>query len=192
MSITGMVLAGGLGRRMGGLDKGLVPFLGRPMILHVMERLAPQVGDVLVNANREIDAYRALGLNAIQDQITGYVGPLAGLHAGLNTMKSDLLLTVPCDSPLLARDLAARLHAALSDQQADIATVIADGQAHPVFCLCRRSVLPSLENYLESGGRKVEAWQQSQKLVLVPFNDKPMAFSNINTLEELTALEQAA
>lgn len=187
-----MVLAGGLGRRMGGLDKGLVPFRGRPMILHVVERLAPQVDKILVNANREIDTYRGFKLTILQDEIGGYLGPLAGLHAGLKSMRSDLLLSVPCDSPLLPSDLAARLLAALSSQQADIAIATTHGQSHPVFCLCRSSVLPSLEQYLAAGGRKMETWQQSQSLALVPFDDQPLAFSNINTPEELTRLKQAA
>jgi molybdopterin-guanine dinucleotide biosynthesis protein A len=190
--ITGVVLAGGQGRRMGGVDKGLQPLRGRPMAAWVIERFAPQVDEVLINANQNLERYSALGYRVIPDEIKGYAGPLAGLHRGLTEAAHDLVATVPCDSPFLPRDLIARLRAALEGEWAEIAVAKTGNQPHPVFCLCRRSVLPGLTAFLAAGGRKIDAWYADLKVIEVAFDDNPGAFSNINTDEELRALETRA
>ncbi|HLF38072.1 MAG TPA: molybdenum cofactor guanylyltransferase MobA [Burkholderiales bacterium] len=187
-----MILAGGQGRRMGSVDKGLQPLRGRPMVAWVIERFAPQVDEVLINANQNLGRYATLGHRVIPDEIAGYAGPLAGLHRGLTEAAHALVATVPCDSPFLPRDLIARLRAALGLQEAEIAVAKTGDQPHPVFCLCRRSVLPGLTGFLAGGGRKIDAWYAKLRVVEVPFDDQPDAFSNINTEEELRALERGA
>jgi molybdopterin-guanine dinucleotide biosynthesis protein A len=190
--ITGVVLAGGLGRRMGGVDKGLQLLRGRPMAAWVIERFAPQVDEILINANQNLERYSALGYRVIPDEIAGYAGPLAGLHRGLTEAAHELVATVPCDSPFLPHDLIARLRAALEREQAEIAVAKTGEQPHPVFCLCRRSVVPGLTAFLAAGGRKIDAWYANLQVVEVSFDDQPEAFSNINTEEELRAFERSA
>jgi molybdopterin-guanine dinucleotide biosynthesis protein A len=186
--ITGLVLAGGLGRRMGGIDKGLQAFRGEPMVAQVIRRFAPQVDALIVNANQNIERYAAFGHPVVPDVITGYAGPLAGLHAGLNACRTPLLVTSPCDSPFLPLDLVARLHEALEHEGADLAVARTGEQSHPVFSLVRRHVLPGLTDFLDGGGRKVDLWYSALKVVEVSFDDQPDAFANINTLNELAAL----
>lgn len=190
MSITGIILAGGLARRMGGVDKGLIPFLNKPMITHVVNQLKPQVLHILINANRETEAYEALGFSVIQDQIVDFAGPLAGLHAGMKHAKTEFVLSVPCDSPLVPNNLAMHLKHALEQNHADIAIAKTGQQTHPVFCLCRSNLVLDLEEFLAGGGRKVEDWQKKHSLTMVSFDDQSMAFSNINTLDDLTELER--
>lgn len=192
MKVTGLVLAGGMGRRMGGVDKGLLPFRGRPLVVHVLERLRPQVDELLVNANRETDTYARFGCPVIADAIGGYAGPLAGLHSGLSAARNELVVTVPCDSPLLPADLVVRLLQALQRADADLAVARTGDQPHPVFCLCRRALLPNLTAYLEAGGRKIDAWYASLKTVEVPFDDEADAFANINTPQELSSMQDAS
>jgi molybdopterin-guanine dinucleotide biosynthesis protein A len=189
MSVTGIILAGGLGRRLGGVDKGLLDFLGKPMVTHVIERLQPQVDEILLNANRELERYARFGLPVILDEITGFAGPLAGLHKGMGVAKHDFVVAVPCDSPLLATDLVTRLMTALINNNAEIAIAKTGTRIHPVFCLCRKSLLPHLTSYLQNGGRKVEAWTSTLKVAEVSFDDNPQAFTNVNTPEELRSLE---
>lgn len=183
--VTGIVLAGGQGRRMGSIDKGLVPLLGRPMVAHVIERLSPQVDEILINANRNVSEYMALGHAVIPDAIGGYAGPLAGLHVGLTHAANALVATVPCDSPFLPEDLIARLSAALAERSTDIAVARTFDQPHPVFALVRKSVLPHLTRFLESGGRKIDAWYATLATAEVAFDDEADAFRNINTADEL-------
>ena len=190
-NITGLILAGCKARRMGGIDKGLMLFKGEPMISHVMKRLSPQVSKILINANREIATYQTFGLDVISDEISDFAGPLAGLHAGMKAAKTEFLLSVPCDSPLLPEDLAERLMVALAEQKADIAVAKTGVQQHPVFCLCKTSLATDLESYLIAGGRKVDEWQKKHAYVEVSFNDEVPAFANINTPEELKNLEGA-
>jgi molybdopterin-guanine dinucleotide biosynthesis protein A len=192
LRVTGVILAGGQGRRMGGVDKGLQPLRGKPMIEWVIERFAPQVAEVLVNANQNLDAYAAYGHRVIPDVIGGYAGPLAGLHRALTEARYALVATVPCDSPFLPADLVSRLRAHLDAAGADLAVARTGEQPHPVFCLCRRSVLPSLAAFLEAGGRKIDAWYASLHVVHVAFDDEAGAFSNINTQDELAGFEKAA
>ena len=190
--VTGVILAGGQGRRMGGVDKGLKRLRGRPMVAWVIERLAPQVDEILVNANQNAAAYAVFGYRVIADDIAGYAGPLAGLQRGLAEAKHDFVATVPCDSPFLPRDLIARLRDALERDAAEIAVARTGEQPHPVFCLCRKRVLDSLTGFLADGGRKIDAWHARLRAVEVRFDDQPGAFSNINTEEELRAFETGA
>lgn len=191
--ITGIVLAGGLGRRMSsdgqGVDKGLQPFRGRPMAQHAIERLAPQVGTLLVNANRNRERYADFGWPVIGDAIEGHAGPLAGLHAGMRHARTRYVVTVPCDSPFLPADLVERLAAALADTPgARLAVARTREQAHPVFALVERSLLADLEAFLASGRRKIDAWYAPLGVVEVEFDDAA-AFRNINTPQELSEQE---
>jgi molybdopterin-guanine dinucleotide biosynthesis protein A len=188
--IAGVVLAGGLGRRMGGVDKGLQPLQGRPMVAWVLERFAPQVGELMINANQNGDVYAGFGHPVVPDRIAGFAGPLAGLHAALSATSLPLVATVPCDSPFLPIDLVGRLRTALETAQADLAVARTLDQPHPVFCLCRRDLLEHLTAFLEGGGRKVDLWYATLKVVEVPFDDEVEAFSNINTRDELASYER--
>lgn len=177
---------------MGGIDKGLKLLRGKPMVAWVLERFAPQVNEVLINANQNADRYAALGHRVIPDEIAGFAGPLAGLHRGLTEAAHELVATAPCDSPFLPHDLVTRLHAALERERAEIAVAKTGAQPHPVFCLCHRRVLPGLTEFLAAGGRKIDAWYAKLRVVEVPFDDQPAAFSNINTEDELRAFERGA
>ena len=196
--ITGVVLAGGRGTRMGGVDKGLQLFQGTPLALHALRRLQPQVGACLINANRHLDQYRAFDVPVVADTLPDYAGPLAGFVSALGRCATPYLVTVPCDSPLFPTDLVARLAAALVSEQADIAMASApepderSGQlamrAQPVFCLLPVRLLPSLQAFIASGRRKIDAWTAQHQTTLVAFDD-PRAFANANTLDQLQALQ---
>ncbi len=194
--ITGLILAGGRGTRMGQVDKGLQAFKGMAMAMHVLLRLSPQVGDIIINANQHLAAYEAFGAQVWPDQIEGFAGPLAGLQTGLAHCETPYLVSAPCDSPFLPLDLVARLSEALLLDDADLAVAttiendegIERKQAHPVFSLMKSSLLPHLSQFLQEGGRKVDAWYASLKVVEVNFDDTA-AFRNINTLNELRDLE---
>ena len=186
--ITGIVLAGGQGRRMGGVDKGLQPLAGKAMIEHVIARLAPQVDEIVINANQNLERYGAFGHPVAPDVTGGFAGPLAGLQAGLQAASHDLVMTVPCDSPFLPADLVARLRKNLGAN--DLAVAKTGSQAHPVFAMLRRSRLEHLTAYLAAGGRKIDAWYASLEVVEVNFDDEAEGFSNINTRDELRALER--
>lgn len=183
--ITGVILAGGLGTRMGGVDKGLQLYDGKALVWHVATRLAPQVDQLLINANRSEAEYATFGYPIVADQITGFAGPLAGLHVALGAAQTPLVLTAPCDSPKLPLDLADRLLSALQNASANLAIAKAGGRLHPVFCLCRRSLLTQLEAYLEGGGRKVATWCADMGAVEVDFSEQSEAFGNFNTLDDL-------
>jgi molybdopterin-guanine dinucleotide biosynthesis protein A len=196
--ITGLILAGGRGTRMGGADKGLQNFNGIPLALHTLLRLSPQVGEIMVNANRNLSAYEAFGAPVWPDGLADYAGPLAGFLTGLERCETPYLVTVPCDTPLFPHDLVARLAQALSAQNADIAMAAApeeDGQLRPqpVFSLIRCELMESLVRFTQAGGRKIDAWTGQHHTVLVPFDapgDDARAFFNANTLSELHRLEQ--
>jgi molybdopterin-guanine dinucleotide biosynthesis protein A len=190
MRITGVVLAGGKGRRMGGVDKGLQLFRGRTLIDLVLERIRPQVTEVLINANQNREQYEAYGYKVVGDLFSGYAGPLAGLHSALSAASHDLVLTVPCDSPFLPMDLADRLETARQSRSADIAVARTGRQVHPVFCLVQRKLLPHLSSFLDDGGRKIDAWYADLNVVEVAFDDQPEAFTNFNTLDEMLASER--
>ncbi|MBK7673344.1 molybdenum cofactor guanylyltransferase MobA [Accumulibacter sp.] len=188
--ITGVILAGGLGRRMGGLDKGLQALRGRPMVAWVIERFGPQVDELLINANQNGERYATFGHRVVADQIPDFAGPLAGLHTALTVATHPLIATAPCDSPFLPTDLVVRLLQALTVQGADLAVVRTLDRPQPVFCLCRRQLLPSLTEFFDSGGRKADHWQAAQKMVEVAFDDQAEAFANINTRDELGYWEE--
>ena len=203
--ITGLVLAGGQGTRMGGADKGLQLLGDMPLAWHALHRLQPQVGHVLINANRNRAAYEAFGVPVCEDTVPGFAGPLAGFLAGLAQCRTPWLLTVPCDTPLFPTDLAARLATAAAEEQADIALPLAPGsddadadaplRPQPVFCLLRTSLHDSLASFIAGGGRKVGAWAAQHRCARVPFNqpgDNPRAFFNANTIDELRRLQPSA
>ncbi len=185
--ITGLVLAGGLGRRMGGVDKGLSLLDGEPLVEHIIRRLAPQVGQLIINANQNHDIYAGFGYPVVGDRIEGHAGPLAGLEAGLAACTTPYLLTVPCDSPFLPADLVSRLAACLTAHKASIAVARTGEQLHPVFSLIRSDELPELQAFINAGGRRMEAWLRRLCWVPCPFDDCPEAFANINTPDELRA-----
>lgn len=197
--ITGLILAGGRGSRMGGVDKGLQNFNNVPLALHTQLRLSPQVGELLINANRNLAAYESFGVPVWPDaaSLGDFAGPLAGFLTGLERCETSFMMTVPCDTPLFPHDLVARLATALEAEDADIAVAAAleeDGQlrAQPVFCLMRSELLESVVKFTHGGGRKIDAWTALHKTVLVPFDqpgDDPKAFINANTLAELHQLE---
>jgi len=202
LSITGLILAGGRGARMGGIDKGLQNFNGTPLSLHTLLRLQMQEGaplsEIMIVANRNLSAYESLGVQVWPDSTDGFAGPLAGFLTGLERCETSLLLTVPCDSPLFPMDLVQRLTDALISENADIAMAAAkeeDGniRPQPVFCLMRVTLLESLVKFMQSGGRKIDAWTLQHSTVLVSFDGPevdPRAFFNANTLEELHRLEK--
>lgn len=185
--ITGLILAGGLGSRMGGQDKGLVELAGQPMVKHVMDRLAPQVHQLMINANRNAAAYARLSPWVVADRLAGFVGPLAGLDAALHepALEGDWVLTCPCDSPFLPLDLAPRLLTAARAANAHVAMVSVGGQPEPAFLLAHRGVTSSLAAFLEGGGRQIRRWVGETPHVVVDFSDCAGAFCNINTPEEL-------
>ena len=185
--VTGVVLAGGQGRRMGNVDKGLQMLGGRPLVNWVLNRFVPQVGEVLINANRNRDAYAAFGHRVIEDRIGGFFGPLAGMHAGLSEAAHELVAFVPCDTPLLPQDLVARLIDPMRNERVDLSVAKTGTQPHPVICLMRKRLLPHLTAYLDGGGRKVDGWYSTLNVTEVAFDDEPHAFRNINTPEELRA-----
>jgi molybdopterin-guanine dinucleotide biosynthesis protein A len=187
--VTGLVLAGGLGRRMGGLDKGLVPLAGRPMVEHVLAALRPQVREVWINANRHQDRYAAYGHPVIEDSVAGYLGPLAGVLSALQRLETGFLLTVPCDAPMLAPNLATRMHAACVAAGADLAVASDGARQHPVFLLLRAGLAPALGAYLDGGGRKIDAWFGQVQAVEVAFADQVETFVNVNDPDERARVE---
>ncbi len=189
MAISAVILSGGRATRMGGVDKGLVNFQGKPLVQHVIERIQPQVDEVFINANRELPTYKSFGVPVFTDDQADFIGPLAGFYIGLLHAKHPYLLTIPCDSPLMPFDIANRLYQSLDALNADIAVAKSDGHAHPVISLCRTALLPSLRNAIQQGERKVSAWQKSQQYIEVDFDDSAKAFINLNTLHDVAELE---
>ncbi len=177
---------------MGGVDKGLEPLNRRPMVAWVLERLAPQVDEILISANQNLERYRSFGYAVLPDEVGGFAGPLAGLERGLASARHELLVTAPCDSPFLPLELVARLHARLVAAEADLAVARTGDQPHPVFCLCRRSLHANLRDFLAAGGRKIDAWYARLQVAEESFDDMPQAFSNINTRDELRQHAQRA
>ena len=196
--ITGVILAGGRGSRMGGVDKGLQNFNGMPLALATLMRLSPQVGQVLINANRNLGAYESFGVPVWPDVLPDYPGPLAGFLTALEHCETPWLVTVPCDTPLFPQDLVERLAQAAHEQDAEIAMAAAreeDGQlrTQPVFCLLRLELLESLVRFTHEGGRKIDNWTAQHRTAVVAFDapgDAARAFANANTLAELHDLEK--
>ena len=199
-AVTALILAGGRGSRMGGVDKGLQNFRGLPLALQTLMRLQLQSQppqEILINANRNLAAYESLGVAVWPDTLDGFAGPLAGFLTGLERCETPLLLTVPCDTPLFPLDLIERLHTALAEHNADLAMAAAreeDGSVRPqpVFCLLKVELLDSLVQFTQQGGRKIDAWTGQHRCAIVPFDqtqDATEAFFNANTLQELQKLE---
>jgi len=190
--ITGLILAGGRGSRMGGVDKGLQNHRGLPLALHAMLRLQPQVGHLMINANRNLGAYDSMGVPVWPDAIADYPGPLAGFLAGLEHCETPYLVTVPCDTPNFPADLVARLAAALLAEDAElaIAATLEDGQLQPqpVFCLMATALIESLVIFTQGGQRKIDRWTGSHRCATVVFDDAA-AFDNANTPDELQRLQ---
>ena len=189
-TLTGVILAGGQASRMNGEDKGLIPLAGRPMIEHVIQALRPQVGELLINANRNLDRYRRYRYPVISDTEPGFAGPLAGIAAALERSSNDLVLSVPCDGPRLPPDLGSRLWHAMRTGGSPICVVHDGTRLQPVFALVHRRMLPSIRDYLAAGDRKLKLWLNRQHPSVVDFSDFPEAFSNVNTPEEQARMEQ--
>lgn len=190
--VTGVVLAGGLGRRMSpdgnGVNKAMIAFRGRPLIEHVIGRIRPQVASVIINGDPEEPCWRSFSVSVIPDCIPDRPGPLAGIHAGLLAIQTPWLLCVPCDTPLLPPDLVSRLLQAQAHADADRVSVRCGAQAHPVIALLHRSLAAELEQYLAAGGRRIETWLSQGRWVEARFDDEE-AFVNLNTAHELRRLE---
>ncbi len=181
--VSAIILAGGAGRRMGGQDKGLVKLHGLPLVAHVLARIQPQVDEILISANRNLDDYRTLGYVVVMDASDGFQGPLAGVLAGLHAAHHEWVLTVPCDTPLLPADLVQQLAAPLLAGHAEIAVASAGGRTHPAIMMCARRVVDDLDKYLAEGGRAVHAWQARHRTATVGFADAA-AFINVNQPED--------
>ena len=188
-AVTGLILAGGQARRMSGEDKGLVGFAGRPMVEHVIEALRPQVGSLLLSANRNFERYAAYGHAVVADELDGYQGPLAGVLSAMRRVATEFTMVVPCDAPCLPPDLVRRLHASCLADAVDLAVVHDGRRLQPVFLLLRSGVGPDLASYVAKGGRSVEKWLGQARYVAVDFSDEPGAFANVNDLSERQQLE---
>ena len=187
--ITGIILAGGEARRMGGGDKGLVELLGKPLVEHALAALSPQVNTIIINANRNRDRYGVYGHPVIADSRQGYQGPLAGMLSCLQATETEFMVSVPCDSPLLPDDLVARLFRQLSDEEAEISVAHNGDRVQPVFTLMSTSLAPSMQAFLDGGGRKIDKWFAQHRLAVTDFSDKPDCFRNINKPAELACME---
>lgn len=188
--LTGVVLAGGRAERMGGRDKGLLPLAGEPLIAHVIHCLQPQVADMLISANRNLDAYRRFDCRVVQDdEPERYRGPLAGILAAMRVAKTPYLLTAPCDSPFLPPDYAQRMREALEREHASLAVVFFEGFWQPAFALLPAELRDDLASYLAGGEGNAGRWLRRHRPTPVEFPDRPRLFCNINTPEELMRLE---
>ncbi|WP_153915116.1 molybdenum cofactor guanylyltransferase MobA [Shewanella sp. TC10] len=191
VQIDAVILAGGMARRMGGIDKGLVELSGKPMIVHTIERVKPQVNSIMINANRSQAEYAEFGYPVLSDLESGYLGPLAGMVTAMGQTQADLLLVVPCDSPMLPTDLCERMYASLKEADADI-VVASDGEHHqPVVLLLKPHLKASMQAFLDAGDRKIFLWYEQHKYVVTSFADQPNAFVNVNTLEQKLVIENA-
>ena len=187
--ITGVILAGGRAQRMGGIDKGLILLNGNPMVEHVIAALRVEIDNLLISANRNLEQYAAFGYPVVPDIMDGYLGPLAGMASGMQAAKTRYIVTVPCDSPLIANNLVQRLYETLIRDDADICTAHDGERMHPVFAVIRCELLPSLLENLNAGQRKVDRWYAQHRLAVAYFRDEPEAFLNVNSLEQRAELE---
>lgn len=189
-SVTGVILAGGRAQRMGGRDKGLLPLAGLPMVAHVIHVVQPQVGELLLNTNRNLSIYQSLGYRVINDSIGQFYGPLAGMLAAMEATENPYLLSVPCDSPLLAADCAQRLYQVLIQTEAELCVAHDGIRLQPVFALLTTALRANLRRYLTAGERKIDRWFAQRRMAQADFSDHPDMFRNINTPQDLTTLEQ--
>jgi len=188
-SMTGVILAGGEARRMGGIDKGLVTAAGRPMVEYVLTALAPQVDAVIISANRNREKYARYGHPVVADEFPGYNGPLAGMASAMRAADSEFIVTAPCDSPFLPPDLVSRLALAMLDADADICAADNGERLQPVFSLLRTRLLGSLLDFLKRGERKIDKWFAEHRTAVADFSDRPDTFLNVNTPEDLARIE---
>ena len=188
--ITAVILAGGKARRMGGEDKGLIELHGRPLLDYIISGLQPQAGQLLVNANRNLERYRAFGYPVVEDIMGDYFGPLVGMATGMQACNTPYIMSVPCDSPFVPAGLTDTLYQALADTRADISVAHDGSRMQPVFALLRCELLPDLLSYLEGGGRKIDTWYAQHRLALSDFSALPDTFLNLNTPEDRTILTQ--
>ena len=187
--ITAVILAGGKARRMSGEDKGLINLNGRALIDYIISALRPQAGDILINANRNLQQYGRYGLPVVADMLGDYFGPLVGMATGMHTTDRPYIVTVPCDSPFIPGALVETLYRSLDDQQADISVAHDGTRMQPVFALLRCELLPDLLTYLDEGGRKIDTWYDRQRLAIADFSNSPDTFLNLNTPEDKLSLE---
>lgn len=187
--VTGVILAGGLARRMNNQDKGLVNFKGRPMISYAIAAMLPVVDQLIINANRNCERYRQFGLPVIADQTDTFDGPLAGVLTAMIHADADVLVVMPCDSPLVRAEHLRKLLSTRAEQDADVAVAFDGERLHPVFMAIRTTLKNSLEAYLSSGERKIGLWLEQLNRVKADFSDTPDIFTNINTMADLSALE---
>jgi len=189
--VTGVILAGGEARRMGGQDKGLVSVAGRPMIEYILDAVRPQVSALLINANRSLEDYGRYGYHVVTDEFEGFNGPLAGMASCMRVATTDCIATVPCDSPWIPADLVARLYERLREEDADISVAHNGERMQPVFSVIRRALLDSLLTYLDSGERKIDRWYAMHRTAVTDFSDQPETFININSPEDIEKTEAA-
>jgi len=189
--ITGVILAGGRGRRMGGVDKGLTQLAGKPMLWHVLEALQPQVTKVIINANQNLESYRDFGHQIVSDVIGDYSGPLAGMASGMQAATTTYIVTVPCDSPLIASDLVARMYHDLNDHTAEVCVAHDGKRTHPVFLLLKRDLIASMLDFLNAGERKIDKWFVKHRTTMSDFSDQPEAFLNVNNPQDIETLEES-
>lgn len=187
--VTGVILAGGLARRMHGQDKGLIPFRGKPLVSYAVEAMRCVADQTLINANRNLAEYRQFGFPVVSDQMENFQGPLAGVLTGIMYAETGIVLTIPCDSPFFGSEAIKRLLVAMIDQTADVAVAGEDERLHPVFMAVSTRLRQDLQSYLQQGHRKVEDWLRAQNCVMVDFTGNREVFVNINTISELTGLE---
>jgi molybdenum cofactor guanylyltransferase len=186
---TGVILAGGAASRMGGQDKGLIPLDGRPLIEYVLTTLAPQVNQVFINANRNPAIYGQYGHPVIKDEFEGYCGPLAGMASCLRAVNTPIMVTAPCDSPFVPRDLVPRLYQKMQEDDAELSVAHNGERLQPVFTMMQNTVLGSLLDFLRRGERKIDKWFELHKVAVVDFSAQPDTFLNINTRDDLAMVE---
>lgn len=190
-NITAVVLAGGRGRRLGGQDKGLMDLDGKPLIEHILELVTPQVSAVIINANRNQQVYADLGHPVISDNMADYQGPLAGFAVALAACNTDYIMTLPCDGPYVPVDLVSRLSAAMKDNDAELAVAYDGQRMQPVYALIPRSLLGSLQEFLDAGDRKIDLWYARHNTALADFSDVINTFFNINTEDDLSKFDKS-
>ncbi len=183
--VTGVILAGGQARRMGGQDKGLVMLDGKPMVEIIIDVFKPQTAKLLINANRNHDRYSQYGFELVADELSGYCGPLAGMASALKSINTDYMVTAPCDSPFIPLDLVQRLADALENKSTEISVAHDGERIQPVFCMLKKTLLQSLTDYLAAGERKIDRWFKQHDFAIADFSDKPETFDNINTQEDV-------
>ena len=187
--VTGVILAGGLARRMNNQDKGLIPYKGRPLVCYAIAALTAVAGQTLINANRNREQYQAFGLPVVADQTGSFDGPLAGVLTAMINTDAEVLVVMPCDSPLIKAEHLQKLLSTRAEHNADAAVAFDGERLHPVFIALKTALKTSLQNYLASGQRKIESWLKQQKMVKADFSNEPGIFININTMTELIELE---